>query len=235
MPTTRHGAITTHDDHSWVEDTAITTLTWIGGEAGHEVGDYLVQLDRDAIRKKGWAFPSKPAWRGDTRTACQRVRDGKTSLIRHVVTYAISQAATRYAIYRTAGIRPPTHGVVLACAAEAALHGVIDHGKALDRFIHATGKDRFAKLGEPRRLLPLVETPDGQVHEVVLVEPGPGGGPARDDDSNLIVVDTPHDNPTFSTGRWAIDQALHRSVQFLAGAAITVWATRRARRKGATR
>ncbi|MER7115459.1 hypothetical protein ABT332_13300 [Saccharomonospora azurea] len=218
------------ESHRWfVDDALIASLTWIGSEAGHEIGDYLVALDLDARRKQGWAFPKRPAWPGDNRTPCQRVRDGQISLTRHVLTYALAQAATRWTVYRMVSIRPPAWVVLLSCLVEAVSHGVIDHGLMLDRFAKATGKDGFARLGAPRHVKGIVEI--GMVtHDVVTVETDEHGNTLYDENGEPRTVS--HDNPTLGTGRWAMDQALHRSLQFLLGLAVTVCLTRRARRRG---
>lgn len=90
-------------NHRSIYRTAVLALSTLGSAAGHESGDYLVQSDCDAQRKQ------------------QRNPAGRLSLARHAATYALTQAATRAALYRTAGVRVP----VLAQLAGAVVEGEI--------------------------------------------------------------------------------------------------------------
>lgn len=107
---------------------AVLAVSAFGSSAGHEAGDYLVQSDCDAQRKQ------------------QRSPEGRRSLARHATTYAFTQAATRAAFYRTAGIRVPALAQLAGAVTEGALHAVIDDGCLLARFAELTGKRRFHDL-----------------------------------------------------------------------------------------
>lgn len=132
--------------NSATDRAAVLALTWLAGYAGHETGDYLIQLDADVQRKQGHTRPAEPAWPGDDRTPCQRVRDGHRSLTRHVLTYGLAQAATKAAAYRAAGVRVPLAAQAAGTAVEIALHTLIDDGRLLRAFCRATGKKRFHDL-----------------------------------------------------------------------------------------
>lgn len=107
---------------------AVLALSGLGSFAGHESGDYLVQRDCDAQRKQ------------------QRTRQGRLSLLRHASTYALTQFATRAAMYRTAGVRVPLAAQLAGVAAEGVLHAAIDDGRLLRKFAEITGKDGFHDL-----------------------------------------------------------------------------------------
>lgn len=127
---------------------AVLGLTWLGGAAGHETGDYLVQLDSDAQRKQDHTRPDTPSGPEDRRTPCQRVRDGRVSLARHAITYGIAQAVTKAVAYRAAGLRVPLGAQAAGTAAEIVLHAVVDDGRLLARFAAAAGKaDHEKKTG----------------------------------------------------------------------------------------
>lgn len=105
--------------------TAVLTTNLVGGLAGHETGDYLVQRDCDAQRKQ------------------QRTPEGRKSLARHAATYAATQAVTRAALYRTAGLRVPFVAQLAGAVVEGVTHAVIDDGRLLAVFADRTGKRRF--------------------------------------------------------------------------------------------
>lgn len=107
---------------------AVFALSAIGSHAGHETGDYLVQMDCDAQAKQ------------------QRTTAGRLSLARHAATYAATQAVTRVGIYRTAGVRVPVLAQLAGAVTEGVLHAVVDDGRLLRRFAEATGKDGFHDL-----------------------------------------------------------------------------------------
>lgn len=107
---------------------AVLALSALGSHAGHESGDYLVQRDCDAQRKQ------------------QCTRQGRFSLARHATTYAATQAATRAALYRAAGLRVPALAQLAGAVTEGALHALIDDGRLLAKFAHTTGKGRFHDL-----------------------------------------------------------------------------------------
>lgn len=125
---------------------AVLGLTWLAGYAGHETGDYLVQLDADAQRKQGHTRPDEPGWLGDDRTPGQRVRDGHVSLTRHAITYGLTQAATKTAAYRATGVPVPLAAQLAGTATEVALHAVIDDGRLLRRYAQLVGKLPFHDL-----------------------------------------------------------------------------------------
>lgn len=107
---------------------AVLGLTWLAGSAGHETGDYLVQLDCDAQRKQ------------------QRTRQGRRSLARHAITYGLTQAATKAAAYRASGLRVPLAAQAAGTAVEIVAHAVIDDGRLLRRFAEVSGKLGFHDL-----------------------------------------------------------------------------------------
>lgn len=105
--------------------TAVLALTLLGGYAGHETGDYLVQLDCDAQAKQ------------------QHTPAGRRALARHAITYGLSQAATKAFLYRAAGVRVPAGAQAAGTALEILLHALIDDGRLLRRFATVTGKLGF--------------------------------------------------------------------------------------------
>ena len=92
---------------------------------------------------------------------------------------------------------------------------------------YGTGKGSFHELGAPRSITGVVEVGDGDLRPVRLVaaERDADGRrvPVIDRDGCGEVVEAASlwDNPTPSTGRALLDQALHTWVQVLAGAAVT--------------
>ena len=108
--------------------TSVLTTNFAGGFAGHELGDYLVQIDCDAQRKQ------------------QRTPQGRFSLARHAITYAASQAAVRAGLYRAAGLHVPVLAQLTGAVVEGAAHAVIDDGRLLATFADLTGKRRFHDL-----------------------------------------------------------------------------------------
>lgn len=110
--------------------TAVLALSALGSAAGHETGDYLVQVDCDAQAKQ------------------QRTAKGRVALARHATTYALTQAATRAAFYRAAKVRVPLAAQLAGTVVEGALHAAIDDGRLLARFAEKTGKGRFHDLAD---------------------------------------------------------------------------------------
>jgi len=109
---------------------AVLVLTWLAAQAGHETGDYLVQRDCDAQRKQ------------------QRTRVGRRALATHVLTYGLTQAATKAAVLRAVGVRTPWRALAAGQLAEVVLHAVIDDGRLLRRYSDLTGKRRFHDLAD---------------------------------------------------------------------------------------
>jgi len=107
---------------------AVLGVTWLAGAAGHETGDYLVQLDCDAQRKQ------------------QRTPAGRRALARHAITYGLTQAVTKAAAYRASGLRVPVAAQVAGTVAEIAAHAAIDDGRLLRRFAQVSGKLGFHDL-----------------------------------------------------------------------------------------
>lgn len=108
--------------------TAVLALAALGSAAGHETGDYLVQSDCDAQRKQ------------------QRTPAGRLSLARHAATYALTQATTRAALFRTAGLRVSLAAQVAGAVTEGAVHAAIDDGRLLRAYAEAIGKGPFHDL-----------------------------------------------------------------------------------------
>ena len=108
--------------------TAVLALSALGSITGHETGDYLVQSDCDAQRKQD-------------RTAA-----GRKSLVRHAASYAATQAVTRAALYRTAGLRVPFAAQLAGVVTEGVAHALIDDGRILRKFADASGKRGFHDL-----------------------------------------------------------------------------------------
>jgi hypothetical protein len=106
----------------------VLMVTWVAALAGHQVGDYLVQLDRDARRKQ------------------ERTRVGRAALARHVVTYGLAQAAVKVGVLRAAGVRTPGRAVIGGQVVEVLLHAVIDDGRPLRWFAARTGRLAFHDL-----------------------------------------------------------------------------------------
>lgn len=105
-------------------------ITWLAGLAGHEVGDYLVQLDCDAVTKQ------------------HRTPAGRKALARHVVTYSLTQAAVKWLCLRATGSRVPVRAVLAGQVVEMLAHAAIDDGRLLRRYADAVGKRRFHDLAD---------------------------------------------------------------------------------------
>ena len=109
------------------------TLAAVGGLLGHHGGDYLVQRDR-------WCAPTDP----DGRPLKQQpTRAGRRALAAHATSYAATQATTRAALYRAAGVRVPIRAQLAATLVECILHAVIDDGRLLRWCSTRTGTLRF--------------------------------------------------------------------------------------------
>lgn len=108
--------------------TAVLAVSWLGGSAGHETGDYLVQLDCDAVVKQ------------------EHTPQGRRALARHAITYGLTQAVTKAAGYRLVSVRVPLGAQLAGAVAETVLHAVIDDGRLLRTFAQRTGKLRFHDL-----------------------------------------------------------------------------------------
>ncbi|QYN41125.1 hypothetical protein K1T35_48165 (plasmid) [Pseudonocardia sp. DSM 110487] len=113
-----------------------TVLSGVGGLAGHYGGDYLVQLHR-------WAAPSGP---DGVPLKQQHNPQGRRALAAHVISYVATQAVTKAAFYRSAGVRVPLLAQLSGAVVEGVLHAAIDDGRLLRRFADATGKRRFHDL-----------------------------------------------------------------------------------------
>lgn len=117
---------TAESSHTGQSRRAVTLgITWMAGLAGHEVGDYLIQLDCDAVTKQ------------------HRTKAGRKALARHVATYALTQAAVKWLAHRVTGTRVPVRALLAGQVVEALLHAAIDDGRLLLWFADATGKRRF--------------------------------------------------------------------------------------------
>lgn len=125
---------------------AVTGLTWLAGNAGHETGDYPVQRDQDARNKQCHTRPHTPLDADDERSPAQRTRDGWRALATHAATYGAAQFATKLAAYRATGLRVPITAVVAGQVVEVVLHMAIDDGRLLLKLADATGKRRFHDL-----------------------------------------------------------------------------------------
>lgn len=106
----------------------VLILTWIGGSIGHEGADYLIQSHADSQAKQ------------------HRTRRGRAALARHVLSYGLTQAAAKEAIYRTADVRVPLGAKLAGGLAEMLLHALIDDGRPLRAYAAATGHLAFHDL-----------------------------------------------------------------------------------------
>ena len=107
---------------------AVLAVAWLAGQAGHHVGDYLVQRDCDAQKKQ------------------QRGPEGRRALANHAISYGITEAVVRALAYRVAGLRVPARAQLAAAVVETIAHAAIDDGRLLKKFAHATGKGGFHDL-----------------------------------------------------------------------------------------
>ncbi|HLS01579.1 MAG TPA: hypothetical protein VK054_06295, partial [Beutenbergiaceae bacterium] len=158
-----------------------TTLavSWLAGQAGHHVGDYLVQRDCDAQAKN------------------DRTPEGRRALARHAVTYGLTQAVTRIVAYRAAGLRVSARAQLAGFLAETVAHGVIDDGRLLALFAQETGKHDFYRVGAPRSVS--AETASGQPVYLIDEEgererwdnPTPSSGRALMDQAAHVGVQVP--------------------------------------------
>lgn len=120
----------------------VFALAALGGQFGHQLGDYLVQPD--------WC--AAPCANGAPRKQ-QQDRTGRWALVVHAASYAATQHVARAATYRAAGVRVPATAQLAATVAEGALHAVIDDGRLLRTFAHRTGKGIFHDHGGGRALM----------------------------------------------------------------------------------
>lgn len=203
---------------------AVFAVSWIGGLSGHETGDYAVQRDCDAITKQA-------------RTADgHSTPEGRRALLIHGVTYGAAQLVSKRLAYRAAGQRVPLLADLAGTLVEIAVHIVVDDGRLLAAFANSTGKGRFHDLGAPRPITGVVDL-DGDIHPVHLVETELDAegrrAPKVELDERGEVVDAVKtwDNPSPATGRALMDQATHKGLQLLLGAAVTTgvaaWLARR--------
>jgi hypothetical protein len=108
---------------------AVVALTALGSLLGHHGGDYLAQDDCMAAWKQNRDE--------DPKRACRE-------LVLHAATYTVAQAATKVALYRTAGLRVPLVAQLAGAVVEGVLHAVIDDGRMLRRFSRVgRGRPRF--------------------------------------------------------------------------------------------
>jgi hypothetical protein len=108
----------------------VLILTWIGGSIGHEGADYLIQRDIDAQHKQ------------------HRNGRGRRALVNHVLSYGLTQAAAKEAMYRAAGVRVPYGAQLVGGLAEMLLHTLIDDGRLLHAYASTAGNRRFYDLAE---------------------------------------------------------------------------------------
>lgn len=187
--------------------TSVATVTALGAYAGHEGGDFPVQSDRCARLKQA------------------RTTEGRRALLTHGATYGATQLATKAAFYRIAGVRVPFAAQVAGTVTEAAVHVLIDDGRLLAKFAESTGKWNFHELGAPRRVTGVVDVSDGEterVRQVTVIPLDTEGNPAPEwDEYGRLQHIQSHDNPSPSTGRALLDQALHKWLQVPIGVAVT--------------
>lgn len=204
---------------------AVFAVSWIGGHSGHETGDYLVQRDCDAVRKQartpdGHSSP-----------------EGRRALLIHGVTYGAAQFVSKRLAYRAAGQRVPLLADLAGTLTEVAVHIVVDDGRLLAAFANSTGKGRFHDLGAPRPITGVVDMGNGDIHHVHLVEANLDAEGRRapkiklDENGDIVEDAKTWDNPSPATGRALMDQATHKGLQLLLGAAVTTgvaaWLARR--------
>lgn len=109
---------------------AVLAVAWLAGQAGHHVGDYLVQRDCDAQKKQ------------------QRTGEGRRALANHAISYGITEAVVRALAYRVAGLRVPARAQITAAVVETIAHAAIDDGRLLRAFADRTGKGGFHDLNQ---------------------------------------------------------------------------------------
>jgi hypothetical protein len=100
--------------------------------AAHQVGDHIVQSDRDACIK---ALPG---------------REGHLACARHVASYTATAVLALAGAHLAQGSRPRYGRLAAGLAVSAVSHYVIDRRTVLRWFADATGKGRFYRLGAPR-------------------------------------------------------------------------------------
>jgi len=116
--------------HNPLRRAAVLAVAWIAGQAGHHIGDYLVQRDCDAQKKQ------------------QHTGEGRRALANHAVSYGITEAVVRALAYRVAGLRVPARAQLAAAVVETVTHAVIDDGRLLRKFADTTGKGGFHDLNQ---------------------------------------------------------------------------------------
>lgn len=136
---------------------ARAAATWLALTAGHDAGDYLIQLDRWAVRKG--ATDQQPVEITDPATGHTTkcgTREGRAACAAHCLTYVAAQAAALYATTHAlrTGISPRRAAAVLA--ASGITHYWIDRhaghwsdppeeARGLVRLLHKAGKGTWLR------------------------------------------------------------------------------------------
>jgi len=118
---------------------AVLAVLW----AAHDVGDHVVQTDRQAVRK---------SWPG---------RDGAWALGGHVASYTVVQLVAVGALRWWAGVRPSWWRTVVAVAFSAGSHALLDRRWPVVWVLRHTGSADFACAQIPRQRVTFTETAVG--------------------------------------------------------------------------
>lgn len=150
----------------------------------HDVADHWLQSHHQAMTK------GQPGWPG--RIACAA----------HVATYTLTTAGAVGLLWWLFALPITPLGFAAGQAVSAVTHYIADRRTPLEKLVNSRllrllGKDRFYRLGQPRRAL-VALTEDKEL--VRLFHPG------KVDEG----VQEPWDNPTLGTGAYALDQSWHR-------------------------
>ena len=98
---------------------------------GHQLGDHVVQTDRQAVNKSAAG------------------RAGITALLRHLLGYHLTAAVVLVGTATVLGLPLSVAGVAAGIAFSAATHGFLDRRWPVRKLLQATGSPAFADLTSP--------------------------------------------------------------------------------------
>ena len=131
---------------------ARAAATWLALSAGHDTGDYLIQIDRWA-RRKG-ARNDRPVTLTDPdtgHTTTCRTREGRAACAAHVLSYVATQSVALWGVNRALRLGLTPRRAAAALALSGVTHYWIDRhagqwqdpperARGIVRVLHATGK-----------------------------------------------------------------------------------------------
>lgn len=114
----------------------------------HQVGDHVMQSDRQTAGKSGAGLP---AWR---------------AMVGHLLGYHVTAAAMLLGTAAAVGMPLTTAGVVAGLAFSAITHGILDRRWPVAAVLRATGAPNFARATTP---LSGMQAADQALHQLALL------------------------------------------------------------------